>query len=664
LYTISVNNKGNLNDSYLITLSPPPLDTGWDWYFLETGTRNDTVDLTSPIFEQYGRDSGTTRVMKVICPPDALQDTQIPITLRGVSVKSLSSNIEELTKTDELIMVVGEYNELSLKIEESTKYVNPNGTVDFTLLVTNLGNKDVIKVSLTMDGVQSGWVVRYPEEDIAVFQGQTYPVLIKVTAPGYARAGSKLVMNVEGMIVGASNFRATAPMTVIVNHVYDFDATILQKEGVKVNPGSNAWFNVQISNLGNGEDSIKPSAYEIPLEWNMTFYDVDGFQKYELVLEYKANIFLQGRIKVPENWRTGWYTVGVNISGQGSFKVVYLKVFVNQTFDLRLRTEDGKTDLATDIQPNQEKPFVVVVSNHGNGVETVTLRLGTKYDEVRDTMDSLADDWEGKFVAVSNTPDFTTNIRPIDFRAPVGISNIGADVYYIPDRDIANRTGTDLKNINTITIVLDKGNTAWVHLTLKAPRDEIVDSARETPVQVSGRGIGIEDWSVVKINLTILFPDLTFLGKIEISGGDGGYRSGDVLTIIVKVINVGDIAAENVDVRLIVDKQDKKTQTLRTVKNETDDVKTVIFTWVAEAGSHEIVVELDPENTIIESKDQVAFNGAQNNNEVKKTVDVSGTDIFKAAVSDNPIISTLLIILIAIAILVGAALYLKYKKMI
>ncbi|MDG6225435.1 MAG: CARDB domain-containing protein, partial [Candidatus Thermoplasmatota archaeon] len=167
------------------------------------------------------------------------------------------------------------------------------------------------------------------------------------------------------------------------------------------------------------------------------------------------------------------------------------------------------------------------------------------------------------------------------------------------------------------------------------------------------------------VNLTVLFADLAFSGKIEISGGSGGsYRAGDVLTIIVKVVNIGDIVAENVDVQLLIDGQEKKVQTLRTVKNQSDDVKTVIFTWIAVAGSHEIKVVLDPENNIIERADQFQHGGSQNNNEIKRTVSVRGSDFIKVAVSNNPIISTLLIILLAIAILVGAALYLKKKNMI
>ncbi len=105
-------------------------------------------------------------------------------------------------------------------------------------------------------------------------------------------------------------------------------------------------------------------------------------------------------------------------------------------------------------------------------------------------------------------------------------------------------------------------------------------------------------------------PDIRFEGEIVIAGSTSGGSydgiPGDVLTIIVKVVNNGSAPAENVDVRLLVDDVEMKVSTLRTMKNDTDDVKTVIFHWVAEAGTHNFTIEIDPENSVIEPNDQFA----------------------------------------------------------
>ena len=158
------------------------------------------------------------------------------------------------------------------------------------------------------------------------------------------------------------------------------------------------------------------------------------------------------------------------------------------------------------------------------------------------------------------------------------------------------------------------------------------------------------------------------MGEIEFSGGTSSRGSdatvGDVLTIIVKVKNSGDIPAENVDVQLVIDGVEKKTTTLRTVKNESGDEKTVIFSWVAEAGEHDIKIVIDPDNTVIESRDETAHGGSGNNNEIDKTVDVAGGNMVVAVVNDYPVVSTLLIMLLLVVILVGVAILLKSRKMI
>jgi len=669
VYTIIVMNKGNINDTYNIDLNTPP--DGWNWYFVENNDDQFSADLSASIFKDIGATTSRTLTLKVECPDTALKDTQIPIILTGTSQKSVESDIEEITKTDELIIVVGEQNELQLRIEESTKYVDPNGTVTFQLLITNNGNKDVINVVLSSEGTTTGWDVRFPTEAMKVYQGQTRPVPILVKAPGNARANAKLVISMIGVIQGSTQYRDTAPLTVIVNHVYDFEAVVLEKEGVSVNPGETVKFSIQVSNLGNGEDLIKPSAYEILLDWNLTFYNREGYQRYEITLDYQDNIFLVSRLKVPEGTREGDdYVVGVNLTGQGSSKLVWIKVKVNQTYDLRVRTESGESNLTASIQPDLGRTFVIKVANYGNGKESVRVDVGKAYDSVMDRMEEIYPDWVAKITAVSNTPDFTVNIKPKDFQSPMVISNLMPDVYYTPDRDLANASGTSLDQINSIELSLDMNMEAWVHVVIKAPANEVGGADTSTPVEIAGVGDGPDDYEVVMLSLNVETPDLLFQKNengdfVQVSGER---EAGKVLTLVVKVSNNGDIDAEDVDVQLLVDGEEKKTQTLRAVKSPDEDgdmdVKTVIFSWVAESGTHKLTIEIDPENGVIESMDQFIHGGTNNNNEVTLELDIKGSNLVKEATSDYPVISAMLIILLAVIILVAAALVLKRKKLI
>ncbi|MGA1822167.1 MAG: CARDB domain-containing protein [Thermoplasmatota archaeon] len=621
LYPLSIINKGNINDSYEIKLVEPPSFTGWDWYFVETGSRSALIRLESGIFAKYGAVNGESLNVKIVCPEDALKDTQVPVIVEGVSVLSMNSEIESKERCDELIMVVGEHNMIQLRIDDSTRYAYPNETVEFKLLVSNTGNNDRVNVRLIIEGSKTGWVVRHTEEAVPVIQDQTKPVPIRIRVPRDARAEDKLVLSVVGIVEGASQYRSQAMLNVIVKQLYSFDASVLQKEGVTVNEGETADISIQVSNLGNGDDRIVPNIYQIPKNWNMTCYNDQGYQKHEVDLPYDGEIFITARLAVPSGTRAGDYLLGINLTGDGSSRIVITKVMVNQTHDLEIRSTTGSAYVNGTIAPNQDLTVVLTVTNNGNGWEDIDLFLGSQFDEVRGSMKPLHEGWIGKIVAVSNTPDFTTNIRQKDFRKPIVVSNLVADVYYTPDLAAAESTGTNLDEIREINIGMDMGMTAWIHVVFRAPSDEINDLKEATPMQAAAVGGGPDSYDLVDIGLTVLFPDLVFSKQVDGSyiQISGDRSEGNVITITARIANNGDISTENVDVTLMVDGKEKKTQTLRSIKHPeggNQDVKTVIFSWVAEAGEHEITIVIDPDNTVIESADQFIHQGANNYTEV------------------------------------------------
>jgi hypothetical protein len=136
--------------------------------------------------------------------------------------------------------------------------------------------------------------------------------------------------------------------------------------------------------------------------------------------------------------------------------------------------------------------------------------------------------------------------------------------------------------------------------------------------------------------------DLTFEGGIEIYGSDAGsFDPGEVMTVSVKVVNIGDVGAENVSVQMSIDGEVEKVQTLRTVGNESDDIKTVIFTWVAEEGGHHITVQLDPDDTVPES--------SEDNNALTQFIDVMDDPTMEGGsveTSSTSVISLPIIILV------------------
>ncbi|MBN1539327.1 MAG: hypothetical protein JW939_04215, partial [Candidatus Thermoplasmatota archaeon] len=82
----------------------------------------------------------------------------------------------------------------------------------------------------------------------------------------------------------------------------------------------------------------------------------------------------------------------------------------------------------------------------------------------------------------------------------------------------------------------------------------------------------------------------------------------------------------------------------------------------AEPGRHDIEVVIDPENSIIERHDQFTDGGASDNNVARTVIEVEGGHILKDLVSENPVLGTVLIMLLSVLALCGVALIMRGKR--
>jgi len=386
---------------------------------------------------------------------------------------------------------------------------------------------------------------------------------------------------------------------------------------------------------------LTPKPYQLLLGWNMTFYYVGFVIKSGLPIDYDQILNITCEIRVPEKTPTGLYTIGINLTGQGGTQILYVKLYVNQTYNLTVSTLDGNHSIDNiEVAPNSELSYIVKVTNNGNGPEYATL-----------TIKNLESGWVGWFAAVANTPDLTPNVKEYDFLSPIPISNLVPDVIYIP-----NQTASETK-FTIIEIYLPQEQSAWVSVRLKSPAKEL--QSRELTITVDGSSKGGSkddpDDNYVDFNIKILYSDLTYDGKIEILGGSKSSntvgREGEPLTIKVNIKNIGDIVAEKVEVVLSVD--GAKAGSVVIEKVGTEGVREVIFTWVARAGEHKIEIVIDPQNTIVELN--------ENNNVMKTTVRVSSQNILSAATSDTRICASIFWIIIVIIIAVW--LYIRKKRL-
>ncbi len=140
VYWVLISNLGPVNDTYHIELDEPPADTGWGWYFKNTGLLTADVELTSPsIRDAIGGKSFTTMIVRIVSPIDPRHLTQIPI---GITAKSTGLNenhdMNDIFDRDEMIIVSGCSRTFApYETHETLYFVNPGEWVNLSYFLYN-----------------------------------------------------------------------------------------------------------------------------------------------------------------------------------------------------------------------------------------------------------------------------------------------------------------------------------------------------------------------------------------------------------------------------------------------------------------------------------------------------------------------------------------------
>jgi uncharacterized membrane protein len=643
VYAFVIRNLGNCNDTYKVKISGVP--QGWTAYFLDSGTDTTYVTLMSSIFEEmYNDDVQTTLYVKVICPPDATLDEEAWMKLTVTSVKSNETGeggIDVIVKWKELLLVAGHLTDLSLTCNEPTKFIDPGGTVDFEVIVENLSN-DEITVEYEYDGLLHDW--RCSDlEPTPLLIGQKIKKLVTLTAPEDAPADLTCVMTISGKIQGSTHLRSSVGITAIVRHIYDFEVTV-DPEKISVDPGDEVILDISVQNLGNGKDVIMPSPFDVNLGWNVSFM-LQGFRVTSIDLYYRGWANFSVVMKIPSDTIANQYKVGLNFSDLEKTVIKYIKIKVNQTFDLRVhpypydKFAENPQKTEGYLDPGRIVPFLVEVQNKANGPDLVNLSL-----------EGLDDNWAGWFGAVANTPDFTRNVKYIDYDEMVIISNMGADINYLPNSSTSKR----------ISIYLPTEQTAWLTAYIQAPMDALEDDRRTISIKGESSGGSKDDQSNNKasMDITILYADLMIDGLIHVTASDSDLTAGDLSTISVNIRNVGDIEAVNVVVALKIDGKEIKRAVVKRVLVDKDQL--VTFSWKVEGGKHKVTIEIDPDNTIVETNDQTV--GINNNVKSRDVKPPWAPERILGSAVATFLLPLFLLLLVIAAIGIATMIYLKRKQ--
>jgi hypothetical protein len=246
--------------------------------------------------------------------------------------------------------------------------------------------------------------------------------------------------------------------------------------------------------------------------------------------------------------------------------------------------------------------------------------------------------WKVYFIGVANSEVYLTDLESIDFNEDIDISPLKAPTGYINDVD---------ETVRSLKLRLGVGQTIWLRVQMIVPKNVPYDESGDeehgqwhfllnsVTTDPNGKNKDVDMTNnEVWVKLNVLLPDLQVVGKIH---HPSSITNGEIVTISSEIRNIGDISAKDVVITFYVDGKEVKSQTI----NHLDKGRSrlIPFTWLASAGDHDLKVEIDPDNEIVELR--------ENNNEKTAEVKVDEQSMLDI-VSTREVCSVIAIIIVLI----------------
>ena len=254
-FTVTVRNKGNAEDTILLTLYG--VDSTWK---PEWGSIVSSVDLT--------RDTSTDVTLSVTVPDDAAK-ADYKIGIKGTSDEDPSA--DPVNKTTEVIVSVNQTYAIIITIPAAQKSADVDSTVDYDLEIKNDGTGDDT-LTLEVTVYPAGWQVNFNASTLVLGPKETGKVTMIVKTP-----------TDENSIAFFVNFTATSqnapegsPVVKIgstittINQTYEF-GIVPDPDYSSVQPGDTVEFDISFENQGTGSDHLKiKSGGNFPTTWTVS----------------------------------------------------------------------------------------------------------------------------------------------------------------------------------------------------------------------------------------------------------------------------------------------------------------------------------------------------------------------------------------------------------
>ena len=361
-YTITIENTGDNDDTYDMSVTNSTIPTGYTAFILPSTLSVDEDESgTATLFIKIANRTTSTAE-----GGDTAQ----------ISFKSKSQNSESggKTKTQTASLTVNNVYGTTLTPSTGEKTVDPNENVKFQVSVKNTGGntEDSITVSFTANGVDS-WDITPQPSTLTLDVDEEGFFNLSVTPDIEAIAGLKSISIISTSEDGQTV--ASTSVTVKVNQLPALQVDKVGSSSKEVEAGKRVYYSFEVTNKGNAVDTfnLAVDTSSLPDGWDASL-DQDKISN----LGVDDNITLTDVlvVKAPENAAADVETqiiVTISSDYNASINSTYTsRTTVLQNYEPKLAIQGEDTQSA---KPEEQVNFTIKITNDGNGEDDISLSL-------------------------------------------------------------------------------------------------------------------------------------------------------------------------------------------------------------------------------------------------------------------------------------------------
>jgi len=469
-------------------------------------------------------------------------------------------------------------------------------------------------------------------------------------APYNATAGLGESVTVKAHLEGATRVRDSVVLLTNVVQRYDLEATVPETI-LSLYPGQTYQLDTMIENVGNGADRYDISVNSITDSMGLSqVWDIEIPRVLFEELDRDESQTIPIHISVPEMTHAGQYTVILDVLSEEPYegtKVrdnIILQIEIIEFHDMRIEVDPMVESKIKTTAPGRTVRFIMNITNFGNVPDQPTLhnytqQIGASNTMVWNTAPSMSPLLTNWVVSYALLEDFDTEY-PIEMPC---IGQTGEDALTLGQPE---PTEGCFKSASTNAITLP---VMEPYTTLQVVVIIDIDPA----AQLSNREIGIKvmsehgssvadgdhdeteiwddsctldenkdgipdnfrpncDTNEQIVELRLRAPDLRILDvHVERYTGDVG----EMLSVNVQVVNEGNAHATDVNIILCADQTESDIEkngceeenivyrqiVQAIMPSDDEDPPQIALLYMVEAGRHDVVVVIDPDNVIVET---------------------------------------------------------------